>query len=140
MPDVLFYYYTHGYNFAEASWLSSPNQPGVNLSIGDPLMRPYGRKRIADTKLETPKVTWKKDGQTMVATVKMPGDVEIARARLAVFPRKDDALLPPCTRRDGVFRREMALTAPLPASGPAFAGLVLTDPAGNTLRLWKETR
>jgi uncharacterized protein (TIGR03790 family) len=137
MPDVLFYYYTHGYNFAEASWLASPNQPFVNLAIGDPLMRPYGRKRVPDTKLEAPKVTWKKDGQTLEATVRMPGDVEIARARLAVLPRKDDALLPPCTRHDGVFRREMTFTAPIPASGPSFASLVLTDPAGNTLRIWK---
>jgi uncharacterized protein (TIGR03790 family) len=137
-PDVFFNYYLRGYNFAEAAWLSQPIEVYVNYAIGDPLLRPYGHKRTVDTRLETPKVTWTKDGNMIRAEVQMPGEVEIARGRLIVAAKKDDILLPACNRRDGLFRRELSLGAPLPKGGPSFAGLVLTDPAGNTLRLWNE--
>lgn len=139
-PDVLFYYYTHGYNFAEASWLSSPFQPFVNYAIGDPLMRPYGRKKENDTRLEPPVINWQRKGSEIKAEFTMPGDYEIARARMVVSAKKDDTLLPAPGRSDGAFRHVMAITGQIPKDGPAYAGLVLTDPAGNTARIWKDLR
>jgi hypothetical protein len=62
--------------------------------------------------------------------------VEIARARLVVSDHQDDALLTPPTWHDGRYQRAFSLSAPFPKNLPAFAGVVVTDPAGNTARVW----
>lgn len=139
-PDVFFSYYTRGYTFGEAAWLSMPIRPFVDYAIGDPLMNPYGRGRSPDTGISAPSVTIGKGGDGLKVRVAMSGKVEIARVRLVVADTKDDKLLAPPTYRDGRYQREFDLTAPLPKSDHAWVGVVATDPAGNTARVWTEWR
>ena len=137
-PDVFFSYYTRGYTFGEAAWLSMPIRPFVDFAIGDPLMNPYGRGRSPDTGIAPPVVTVTKDGEGLRVRVVMAGKTEIARAKMVVAPIKNDALLKPPTYHDGRYQREFTLTAQLPKAEPAWVGVVVTDPAGNTARVWTE--
>jgi uncharacterized protein (TIGR03790 family) len=138
MPDVLMYYYTKGYTFAEAAWLSIPAKPMFCYSIGDPLMNPYGLGRGPDTRIEEPDVTLDKDGKNVVVRIRMKGRADIARARVITLDKADDSRLPPATWKDGLFLREHLLTTPVPSAKPAVIGVVVTDPAGNTARVWKD--
>jgi uncharacterized protein (TIGR03790 family) len=137
-PDVLMAYYTRGFNFGEAAWLSMPIRPFVDFAIGDPLMNPFGRGRSPDDGISPLVVTLSKDGDTLHARVTMAGKLEIARARMVVAEKKDDALLTPPKRQDGRYQREHLLGAPVPKTTPAWVGVVATDPAGNTVRVWTE--
>ena len=91
MPDVLMHYYTKGYTFAEAAWLSIPAKPMFCYSIGDPLMNPYGLGRGPDTRIEEPDVTLEKDGKNVVVRIRMKGRADIARARVITLDKADDS-------------------------------------------------
>lgn len=138
MPDILMDYYTRGYSFGEAAWLSMPQRPYVDYAIGDPLMNPFGRGRSPDTSIAEPNVVVKNDGETLNVLVEMRGKVEIARAHLVVTDHKDDSLLPPATWHDGRYQRAFTLSAPMPKAKPVWVGVVVTDPAGNTARVWTQ--
>jgi uncharacterized protein (TIGR03790 family) len=137
-PDVLFAYLVKGYTFGDAAWLSMPAKPLFAYAIGDPLMQPFAKARDRDAAIEPPDVTAKRKGSSVEVTVTAKGDFEVIRARAVAAAAKDDALLPPCGRQDGWFARERALTVALPAGGAKWLGVVATDPAGNTVRVWRE--
>ncbi|HEY3411799.1 MAG TPA: TIGR03790 family protein [Armatimonadota bacterium] len=137
-PDVFFAYYTRGYTFGESAWLSMPQHPFVDFAIGDPLMNPYGRGRSRDNAISLPSVTVSTGHDGLHVSIVMTGKAEIARARMVVADARNDKLLAPPTYHDGRYQREFGLTAPRPRSDHAWIGVVVTDPAGNTARVWTE--
>lgn len=137
-PDILFSYLLKGYPFGDAAWLSMPAKPLFAYAIGDPLMRPFAGGRAKDTAVEAPDIAVRRKGSSLEIRLTAKGECEVIRARAVAADRKDDALLPPCGRRDGWFARERVLTVAIPEGGAKWLGVVATDPAGNSVRVWRE--
>jgi hypothetical protein len=139
-PDVLFAYLTRGFPFADAAWLSMPAKPLFAYAIGDPLMRPFRAGRARDTSILEPEISVSRKGNALAVKVKATGKDEVLRVNAVLCASRDDALLRPCTYREGWFARDRSLTVDATDAGKPWLGVVATDPAGNTVRVWKEVK
>jgi len=136
-PNVLYYYLLNGYNFAEASMLSTPTINWMEMNEGDPLYAPLQNKTpITDTQLPVLSA-----GYPQVVTETNTGNA-LVKLQISDMPEPEvvtakveyglDTSYGDFASSAPAFRRAPSVSVPMLAGKTYHYRVYLIDPSGNT--------
>ena len=135
-PNILLYYVLKGYNFAEASALSTPSIGWMPINIGDPLYAPMAAKSVVKDTVPPsfsagyPYISLG-TGPDRVVNIKVSDSPEPEVVQVVVDYGVTNAYGTSVNSGEGFFRRHTLTLPSLLANTIYHYRITLTDPVGN---------